>query len=135
MRGVNLFLHADGLTEEAVDIFEIHAAVRHALHGTVKTSRSMKALAVVTVEFCKYGVLCAISPACILYSVDGSLTLLLPALHISLHEKEQKTHPLDMQDKGYNYIVLVDVLFVFNCNQKIITVTKPNKRKYRLMQN
>lgn len=53
LRVANLFLHANGLTEEAVNVFEIHAAVRHALHGTAKTSRSMKVLAVVTVGFCK----------------------------------------------------------------------------------
>lgn len=88
LRVANLFLHANGLTEEAVNVFEIHAAVRHALHGTAKTSRSMKVLAVVGQwDSAKYAVLCAVSPACILYSVDGSLTLLLPALHISLREK------------------------------------------------
>lgn len=38
-----------------------------------------------------------------------------------------------MQGKGCSYTVLVDVLFDYN--QKVITVTKPNKRKYRLMQN
>lgn len=31
--------------------------------------------------------ICVISPACVLYSVDGSLTLFLPALHICLCKK------------------------------------------------
>lgn len=44
LRAINLLLHVDGLTEEAVDVFEIQTAVCHALHGTVKTSTSMQAL-------------------------------------------------------------------------------------------
>lgn len=46
LRAANLFLHADSLTEKAVNVFEIQAAVRHALHSTAKTNMSMKGLTV-----------------------------------------------------------------------------------------
>ncbi len=39
LRAANLFLHADGLTQEAVDVFEVHAAVCHALHRAAKTDQ------------------------------------------------------------------------------------------------
>lgn len=97
LRVANLFLHADGLTEEAVNVFEIHAAVCHALHGTAKTNRSMKVLTVTTagqVGVCKHVDLCFFSPARVLYTVDGSLTLLLPALHVRLCERLRKIQPL-----------------------------------------
>lgn len=53
LRVAYLFLHADGLTEEAVNVFEVHAAVRHALHSTAETNRSIKTLTVTTVELCE----------------------------------------------------------------------------------
>lgn len=42
------------------------------------------ALAVKMAGFCRYEVACVLLPACIFYGVDGTLTLLLPALHIRL---------------------------------------------------
>lgn len=44
----------------------------------------MKALAVKLVGISKCAGTCIISPASIFYTVDGTLTLLLPALHIRL---------------------------------------------------
>lgn len=38
LRAADLLLHADGLSQEAVNIFEIHAAVGHASYGTVETT-------------------------------------------------------------------------------------------------
>lgn len=39
LRAVDLFLQADALTEEAVNVFKIHAAVRHALHSAAQTHK------------------------------------------------------------------------------------------------
>lgn len=52
-----------------------------------KTNGPVEELAIMTLSFCKYAVLCSVSPACILNTVNGSLALLLPALHISLSVK------------------------------------------------
>lgn len=52
--GAELLLHGYGMFEEAVDALEVNAAVSHALDGT----------------------------AGILHGVNGSLALLLPALHV-----------------------------------------------------
>lgn len=45
MRAANLFLCANGLMEQAVNVFEIHTTVGHALQCTVKTIRIMNVLA------------------------------------------------------------------------------------------
>lgn len=52
LRAANLFLHADGLAEEAVDVLEIQAAVRHALHSTAKAKTSMKWLTIMAAGHC-----------------------------------------------------------------------------------
>lgn len=44
----------------------------------------MKALAIKIVGFSECAGTCTISPASIFHTVDGTLTLLLPALHIRL---------------------------------------------------
>lgn len=93
LRVADLFLHADSLTEEAVNIFEIQAAVRHALHSTAKKQTTqhiderVNSYGSSPVAFSKYVGQCIISPAGIFYTIDSSLTLLLPALHVSLCEK------------------------------------------------
>lgn len=51
---IELILHGYGVFEEAVDALEVHTAVSHVLDGT----------------------------AGIFHSVNGSLALLLPALHV-----------------------------------------------------